>query len=161
MILYRPFFVFTDKYIPIDSVKKTLKKVQSFQEAVYTYRNRKATLLNAMLLSILFYVNSVFIVYAGCLAFNYQVLLSDLFVAVPIILVIFMMPISLGGIGVQEWAYYFVLGMVGVPGAIGLSLGLLYRARAVFFGLIGALVYPMVSADDRTSKRLSKIRRTA
>jgi uncharacterized membrane protein YbhN (UPF0104 family) len=64
------------------------------------------------------------------------------------------MPISLGGIGVQEWAYYFVLGMVGVPGAVGLSLGLLYRARAVFFGLIGALVYPMVSTKEQPPKKV-------
>jgi len=60
-----------------------------------------------------------------------------------------MMPISLGGIGVQEWAYYFILEMVGVPGAIGLSLGLLYRARAVCFGLIGGLVYPMVNTKEQ------------
>jgi uncharacterized membrane protein YbhN (UPF0104 family) len=65
--------------------------------------------------------------------------------AVPLMLVLFMIPISLGGIGLQEWAYYFVLGMVGVPSAVGLSLGLLYRARAIGFGLLGGVIYPFIS----------------
>ena len=55
-----------------------------------------------------------------------------------------MIPISLGGIGLNEWAYYLVMGILGVPGAVGLSLGLLYRARAVAYALLGMAIYPLV-----------------
>jgi uncharacterized membrane protein YbhN (UPF0104 family) len=73
-----------------------------------------------------------------------------LLTAVPVILILFMIPISLGGIGVQEWAYYFVLEIVGVPASVGLSLGLLYRARSLAFGVLGGAIYPFLSSGSRT-----------
>ena len=68
-------------------------------------------------------------------------------------LLIFMIPISLGGIGLQEWAYWSVLDMVGVPSAAGLSLGLLFRARAIGFGFLGVAVYPLVRENGLTSRQ--------
>jgi len=83
----------------------------------------------------------------GCLVFDVHVSLTKLSMAVPIMLVLFMMPISIGGIGLQEWAYYFVLGMVGVPGAVGLSLGLLNRTTTLVMGLLGGAIYPLLRSS--------------
>lgn len=145
MVFNRSFLSFIQERIRLKMVGKVLKKVQGFQDAVYMYKDHRMDILYAMGYSIVFYATSVLIVYVGCLMFDVQVSLSSLFAAVPIMLVVFMIPISLGGIGLQEWAYYAVLGIVGVPSAVGLSLGLLYRARAMAFGLLGGAVYPLVS----------------
>lgn len=132
---------------------KGFAKIEKVQQAIRMYRHHKPQLVIAVLYSIAFYAITVLIVYTGCLIFDVRdVSILALFAAVPVMHVIFLIPISLGGIGFQEWAYFSVLEIVGVPSAVGLSLGLVYRARAVLFGLIGGIVYPfLVRRDDRSS----------
>jgi uncharacterized protein (TIRG00374 family) len=123
--------------------QRILHKMQKLQEAILLYRHQRWALLVSMLYSFVFYIISVWVVYTGCLTFGTTPDLRALFLVVPIMHILFMIPISLGGIGLQEWAYTAVLGMIGVPGAIGLSVALLYRARTILFGLIGGALYPL------------------
>lgn len=125
--------------------QRLLRKLQKLQEAILLYRHQRRALWVAMLYSFVFYLISVWIVYTGCLTFGAAPNLTALFLVVPIMHILFMIPISLGGIGLQEWAYTAVLGMIGVSGAIGLSVALLYRARTILFGLIGGALYPLCS----------------
>jgi uncharacterized protein (TIRG00374 family) len=140
----------------VKAVAKVLGKVRSFQEAILLYRHRPGALAVSFALSLVFYANAVAITYAGCLAFGVRPAVSTLAAAVMVMLVLFMVPISLGGIGLQEWAYTFVLGLIGVPPAVGLSLGLLFRARAVGFGLIGGALYPLVTQPSLPLEPLAK-----
>jgi hypothetical protein len=129
--------------LPFSPVQRILRKMQKLQEAILLYQHERRALWVSMLYSGVFYVNTVFIVYVGCLTFAHVPDLSDLFLVVPIMHILFMIPISLGGIGLQEWAYTVVLSMLGVPAAIGLSVALLYRIRTIVFGLIGGALYPL------------------
>ncbi|WP_179130922.1 lysylphosphatidylglycerol synthase transmembrane domain-containing protein [Candidatus Entotheonella palauensis] len=135
--------------------QRILRKMQKLQEAILLYRHQRWALLVSMLYSFVFYLISVWIVYTGCLTFGVAPSLTALFLVVPIMHILFMIPISLGGIGLQEWAYTAVLGMIGVSGAVGLSVALLYRARTILFGLIGGALYPLCSRTwpelDRTT----------
>ncbi len=148
IVFNRSFLSFWEKRLPVKIVGTVLKKVQKVQEAIYMYKYHRIEILYSMGYSILFYVGSVFIVYVGCLVFDVGVSLSSVSLAVPVLLVLFMIPISVGGIGLQEWAYYFVMGLIGVPSAVGLSLGLLYRARTVAFGLLGGAIYPLIRSRE-------------
>ncbi len=148
IVFNRTYLSFLEERVPSQIVGRIVRKVKGFQEAIYMYKDHKLKILYAMGYSVLFYVCSVLIVYVGCLVFGSRPSLTELSMAVPIMLIIFMIPISLGGIGLHEWAYYFVLGLIGVPGAVGLSLGLLYRARTVCFGLLGGAIYPLVSSRE-------------
>ena len=139
---------FCARRIPIKVVQKILLKMGAFQQAIQMYRHERAALWAAGGYSILFYLVSVLVVYVGCLTFHAPVSFTSLLTAVPVLLILFMIPFSFGGIGLQEWAYYFVLEAVGVPAAVGLSLGLLFRARSLGFGLIGGIFYPFISRVD-------------
>ena len=136
------------KWIPGKVVQKVLLKVGAFQQAIQMYRHERAALWAAGGYSILFYLISVLVVYVGCLTFHAPVSFTSLLTAVPVLLILFMIPFSFGGIGLQEWAYYFVLEAVGVPASIGLSLGLLFRARSVVFGLMGGAMYPFITRGN-------------
>ena len=125
--------------------QRVLRKMQKLQEAILLYRQQRWALSVSMVYSFVFYLVSVWIVYVGCLTFGVAPDLKALFLVVPIMHILFMIPISLGGIGLQEWAYTVVLAMVGVPSAAGLSVALLYRARTLVFGLIGGALYPLCS----------------
>jgi uncharacterized protein (TIRG00374 family) len=125
--------------------QRFLGKMQKLQQAIWLYRHHHWALLVSMLYSFVFYFISVCLVYTGCLTFGAAPDFRALFLVVPMMHILFMIPISLGGIGLQEWAYTAVLGMIGVPGTIGLSVALLYRARTLVFGLIGGAVYLLYS----------------
>lgn len=132
-------------------VGRLLQKARKLQDAIYLYRGRRRAMTLAMVYSIAFYLMTVAIMYVGCLSLGVRVQLEALFGAVPLILLLFTIPISIGGIGLQEWAYYFVLAKIGVPSAVGLGLGLIFRVRTLAFGLLGALVYPLLTAPSRSS----------
>jgi glycosyltransferase 2 family protein len=140
------------KRFPAKIVQKLVGETHMFQEAIYMYKHHPIALLFAGGYSILFYLVSILTVYAGCLTFNAEVSFASLVAVVPVILILFMIPLSLGGIGVQEWAYYFVLQIVGVPATVGLSLGLLFRARSLAFGVIGGAIYPFVNREPRVTR---------
>ena len=143
LVFQRTVLRFLQARLPFSPVLRILRKMQKLQEAILLYQHERRALWVSMLYSGVFYVNTVFIVYVGCLTFAYVPDLSDLFLVVPIMHILFMIPISLGGIGLQEWAYTVVLSMLGVPAAVGLSVALLYRIRTIVFGLIGGVLYPL------------------
>jgi hypothetical protein len=143
LVFQRAALRFLQARLPFFPVQHILRKMQKLQEAILLYQHERRALWVSMLYSGVFYVNTVFIVYVGCLTFGLAPSLGSLFLVVPIMHILFMIPISLGGIGLQEWAYTIVLGMIGVPGAIGLSVALLYRARTIVFGLLGGALYPL------------------
>lgn len=139
--------------LPWAPAQRITGKLQKLQEAILLYRHQPWALVVSMLYSFAFYLISVWIVYVGSLTFGVRPDLTALFLVVPIMHILFMIPISLGGIGLQEWAYTAVLDMVGVPGAIGLSVALLYRARTIAFGLIGGALYPLCTRTEPTLDR--------
>lgn len=130
-------------------VGRVLEKAGRVQDAIHGYGGHWGALGAAMGYSIMFYVVTILNVYVGCRTFGIEVPISSLVVAVPVMLILFMMPISIGGVGLQEWAYFFVLSMVGVPSAVALSLGLMFRARTIAFALAGGALYPVVTGGRR------------
>ena len=143
LVFQRAAVRFLQERISFSPVQRLLRKMQKLQEAILLYQHERRALWVSMLYSGVFYVISVFIVYTGCLTFGDAPDVADLFLVVPIMHILFMIPISLGGIGLHEWAYTIVLGMIGGPHAVGLSVALLYRTRTIVFGLIGGTLYPL------------------
>jgi len=127
--------------LPGRSGERIARKLQDLQHAVHGYARDRRALAVAMALSLVFYSTTIATAWAGCRSFGADVPLSVLVAAVPVMQLLFLLPISLGGVGLQEWAYTVVLAQVGVPPAVGLSIGLLYRAKAIGFGLVGGLLY--------------------
>lgn len=148
IVVNRTVLLFFQQINPIKFVDKLLKKAVQIQDAIHMYQHQKQTLVFAMVYSVMFYVICILNIYVGCLTFDVHVSLKSLCVAVPLMLLVFTIPISIGGIGLHEWGYFFVLAMVGVPHAVGLSLGLMNRAKTIGFGLIGGAIYPFVSSRN-------------
>jgi len=122
-------------------VEKLLGKIQRIQEAIYIYKNYPKALIYTMGYSFLFYLLAVINVYVSALAFGVRVSFLDLVIIVPVILILTMFPISLGGIGLLEGAYYLTFSAIGVPGVVGISVALLTRIKAIVSGLLGGIIY--------------------
>jgi hypothetical protein len=149
IVFNRSFVSFLEDHVCRENVGKMTKKLREFQEAIYMYQHHWREIIYAIGYSILFYANCVLIVYVGCLVFDVHVSIGSLIMAVPVMFVLCLIPISVGGIGVKEWAYYLVLGMIGVPGSVGLSIALMDRAMVVGFGLLGGAIYPLLKETQK------------
>ncbi len=144
IVFNRSVILYMEKWVPKKVIGSTVEKVQQCQEAIYLYKRHGLDMMMSLIYSILFYLTAILLVYVGCLVFDVEVPLSTLVTAVPVMYIVFMMPISVGGIGLQEWTFLVVLGMIGVPAAVALSVGLLCRAREVSFSIVGGASYALL-----------------
>lgn len=96
----------------------------------------------AMFLSLLFHLLTVVNTFAAAWAIGWSApSIAGLFVVVPLILIVTMVPITPGGLGVQEGAFLFFLKRCGATEAQGLGVGLVLRAKVVFVAMVGGLLW--------------------
>lgn len=116
-------------------------KIWKLHAAVSTYRSDFAALFWAFFNSVVFYVIAVLNVWVGALVFDPSVELFNIFSAVPVLLIIMNLPISVGGLGLMEFAYAFTFQLVGYATPVGFSVALLMRFKTVIDAFIGSGIY--------------------
>ena len=67
----------------------------------------------------------------------------------PIVTLVTMLPITLGGLGVREWCYVEALSLVGIPRNSGLCISLATSALLLLCNLAGVFFLPSVPAELR------------
>lgn len=87
-----------------------------------------------------FYFLSVMNVWITVAVFSPKFVLLDAFVAVPLMMFITNMPLSIGNLGTMEFAYVLVLSLYGVEGDVALASALLMRMKMLGGGLLGGLL---------------------
>ncbi len=140
--------VFNERYltwmankVPAGFVRKIFLKLKKFQDAILSIRGHRSAIVFAMANSFVFYLAAVVNVWVSALAFRCPLSFIDALIITPIIMVIMMLPISIGGIGLAEWAYFFTFDRLGFGGAVGLSVALLMRIKALAVGVLGGIYY--------------------
>lgn len=142
MVLFkRQFLQFFITRINFKPVKKILLKLEKFQEATLAIADKRGALLFAMANSFLFYIVAVLNVYFTAKTFQSNISVFDSLIITPIVLVITMIPVSVGGIGLSEGAYFFTFDKLALGGPTGLSVALLMRAKALLAGIAGGIYY--------------------
>ena len=129
------------EHIRLGPAQKIWVKLKKFQKSTLSLRHSKAAFSFAIVNSFLFYVLAALNVYISALAFRAPLSFVDALIITPIVMVITMIPISIGGIGLAEGAYFYAFARMGMPGAVGLSVALLLRAKALVAGVIGGFYY--------------------
>jgi uncharacterized protein (TIRG00374 family) len=120
---------------------KALAKLSRMQQAVYAYKNSPAGLLLVFAISFLFYFTAVINVWVSALAFSAEVSFSAMLVAVPALMLIMNLPVSIGGIGLMEAAYALIFPLFGFSPALALSTALLMRLKTVLYGIAGGFIH--------------------
>ena len=121
-------------------VGTVFKKARKFQGAVAAYKSEPMALRDAFVNSLIFYLLAVLNVWLSAQVFGAELRFRDAIVAVPLILVIMNLPISIGGIGLMEVAYTSVLGLFGVSAYIAISTVLLMRAKSLIYAALGGVL---------------------
>ncbi len=141
MVLTPRLLSWVSSCINISVVRKVFDKLHAFQDAILELRHAPGVIVITILNSFLFYGVAVLNVYVSSHAFHAQMSIQDAFILTPIILVITMIPISVGGIGLSESAYVFGFSRMGLVGAVGLSVALFMRVKALLAGAVGGIYY--------------------
>jgi len=116
-------------------------KLISVQAAIHDYAGHTRAIAAALALSFLFHLTAMAYIYLSSRAFGVALPARTLLVIVPVIMFISSLPITIGGLGLFEWAYFFTFGASGAGGAPGLLVGLLVRANSLLYSLWGGIVY--------------------
>ena len=132
-----------------------LKKVDKIHSAVLEYRDDRQALFVALLNSLLFNLLAVVNVYVTALAFSRDVQFIELLVAVPLIMFIMNLPVSIGGLGLMEFAFLFIFELLGYGGGVALSTALLMRLKSFADAGLGGLLYLLMDKKkkDETANR--------
>lgn len=127
-------------------------KLTKLVNASSEYAGRKRVLVRVFSYSMVVQVLRVLLgVYCGA-ALGLEVDLSIYFIAMPIVAVVTLLPISVGGFGVREAAFIYFFTRAGVPAYACLSLSLLYIAMGILVLVPGAVIFAFWGIGKKGAK---------
>jgi len=127
-------------------------KIEQAHGRLRELSRERAALSNAFGLTLVFHFVGVFCTYLIGLALNTEVSFAFYCVALPIIWLITMLPVSINGIGVREGGFVLFFAAAGMSNADALLISFLTFAQLVILGVIGGVLYsaqPFFSRDNR------------
>ena len=140
----RPIYYVRDKLIEVSSnFIGIFKKLENLLNAVSSYKTNKVALVIAFMNSLLFYFFAALNVYLTTLIFQFDIRLVDILIATPIIMLIMNIPLSIGNIGLMEFAYVNVFIIMGYSPSLALSVALTMRFKSLIDGVLGAILQPI------------------
>jgi len=131
---------------------RLIGKLARVQSAIHDYTGQTRAIVTALGLSLLFYLAAMVNIYVCSRAFGVVLPARTLLVIVPVIMFISSLPITVGGLGLLEWAFFFTFGASGAGSSPGLLVGLLIRVNSLLFSLWGGIVYTVRGIKKRTGR---------
>ena len=124
----------------LPQIIKLLDTAGAFARALLTYRRRPDALVVTLALSGLFYAMLAVFQWALLRAVGADIGLLEVAIAVPLVVLVNLLPISINGLGVTEGVFVVLYSRLGVPPEIALSAAILRRLVIVAITAVG-LVY--------------------
>ncbi len=128
-----------DRLAPI---RKLVPHFAKIQEGFKVARANPVLIVKSLLLSYLYHTFTVINVVATAYVVGWiEPPLSDLFVALPLVLLISAIPLTPNSLGIQEGAYFYFLTGLGASPSQALAIGLILRAKQYVLAVIGGAVF--------------------
>jgi uncharacterized protein (TIRG00374 family) len=109
--------------------------------ALSSYRRRYAALALAFTISVVILTLGSLVNYLISLALGGGISLLYIFLFTPLITFVLLIPISIGGIGLNQSAYVFFFNLVGVPEDKSLAMSLIMQAIIIVSSLPGGILW--------------------
>jgi len=144
--------------IPLDKFRNFLSRwregvaYQSFEKFYISCNEYKKNLTDVWLVLVLSFIVqglSILAIYVLAQSVNVDISLWNLFIFVPLMNILIMVPVSIGGIGVQEGAFIYFFSQIGISTQAALSVALLFRAVTVAGSLPGGVFYVIEGSGSR------------
>jgi len=132
--------------------QKTLSWVADFHQALATMRLSRSAVVQVTTISLFNSALVLWIYQQIALSAGQNISLIAFSSLLPLITLLVMMPISLGGLGIREWAYIEGLGLLGIPRSPALVIALTTSAVLIIGNLAGAFFLPAIPRELRRSQ---------
>ena len=126
---------------------------------VAPYLHRPASVLPAIILSMILQVALAVCQYVLALGLGLHLPLSIFMLVVPVSGVLASLPLTLNCLGLREAAYLYLFGMAGIGRDDAIALGLLFFAATMVGGLFGAIAFVTTEVPARGSQVESPLTR--
>jgi len=130
-------------------IQKVPALAADFHLALATMRLSRGALVQIIALSLFNSALSLLVYQQIAVSAGQSVNLIAFSALIPIVTLLIMMPVSLGGLGIREWAYIEALGMLGVPRSAALVTALTTSAVMILGNLAGVLFLHSIPKDLR------------
>lgn len=136
--IHRCYGGFQSRYLV---VQKIIAYIEKLHAGAVHFPYRKA-LLPSILLITLYQGSIISVVYLVFRAYGYEIPFIQHAAIYPIIAILTLVPITIGGLGVREGFFVYFYSMIGVPAHIAIGVSLVnYTLIALVPAVFGALVY--------------------
>lgn len=122
-------------------LSKARQKLLEFRDVILLYREKKAFLARAFFWAFLLQVNVIVHYYMIGKALHLNIPLLDYFVFIPIVLLILIIPVTIGGLGLREGSYMEIFRFYGITPDTAVSFGLIDWAFGLIIGIVGGIIY--------------------
>jgi glycosyltransferase 2 family protein len=143
VLSHRQAYALVDRLISLTPLAGFRPRAASLYDAMSEYRRSPGAVVYATLLSFIFQLCVVGVVFLNARALNLDFPLSALAVFVPLISLGGMIPVTVNGLGVREALYILFFSRLGAPTEMSVSLALLFLAVTFVASLPGGLVYAL------------------
>jgi uncharacterized protein (TIRG00374 family) len=133
------------------NLSKIAKKVDTISNAFQIMGNHKGVLLGSLAISFLNQLLVIAVTWIMALGLRLSISPAYFLIFVPVITLISMIPVSLNGMGLREYAFMSLFGAVGVLPASCIALGVLSSVVIILSSLPGGVVY--IFYRNRTDMR--------
>ena len=122
-------------------IGRKIKFLFELYEYFALYKNKHHILFKAFLISVFVQVLVVLAVYLLCLGMGLNVPLVPMFIFIPIITTLAMVPVSISGIGIREASFVLLLGSLGVSSTHATAVAFAWFLSLVTGSLPGLIEY--------------------
>ncbi len=139
------------KFEKLPILKKIAPHLKKIQEGFHIAKSNPRLIAKALVLSYLYHTFTVINVLATAYVVGWMhPPLTDLFVALPLVLLISAIPLTPNSLGIQEGAYFYFLTGLGATGPQALAIGIVLRAKQYILAVFGGLVF-LIENQSRKS----------
>lgn len=122
-------------------IGKRFWAVADFYDYVHSRLQHKQVMLKTFLLSLVIQTLLIMMIATVARAIGQALSFTELFVFVPIIMTIMIIPLSFSGFGVREGAFVVLFGLTGIPSSVSVSISFLWFLSTATASLIGWVEY--------------------
>lgn len=126
----------TQAVFRVINLKALAIRITNFVDALYSYLAFKKTVGIALVISFVVQIGVIFTYFFVARAMDIPVSLFHFFLFMPVVWVIAMLPVSLGGLGVREGAFIYLFSKVGIPKEACFSLSIVASGIAMLFNFL-------------------------
>lgn len=129
-------------------LSKIAAKIDTVSETFQIMAKARVALLGSLAISLVNQIMVIVNIWILSEGLRLQVSILYFLVFVPVITLVSMIPISLNGMGLREYAFLSLFSAIGVPPASSIALGLLSSAVIILSAIPGGVIYLFFRAQS-------------